>query len=55
MTRTVCPECFEGAHGQCVGQGCYCACQLEIEVPQEVECDHGFIRSMCELCEQEEQ
>lgn len=32
---TVCPECYEGAHGQCIGQGCYCLCQLDLEEPND--------------------
>lgn len=27
---TVCPECFYGFHSECIGQGCYCDCQLEV-------------------------
>jgi hypothetical protein len=55
MARTICPECYEGIHSQCIGQGCYCECQIPHDPPIEVECPHGFIRSMCEICEQEEQ
>lgn len=29
MANEICPECFEGIHGQCIEQGCYCDCQLE--------------------------
>lgn len=25
----VCPACFDGVHGECIGNGCYCECQLE--------------------------
>jgi hypothetical protein len=31
MANELCPECFEGAHSQCIGQGCYCDCQLPNE------------------------
>jgi hypothetical protein len=53
ILAAVCPECFHGAHGECILQGCYCECQLP--EPLELECEHGFVRSMCEQCEQEEQ
>lgn len=52
---TICPECYDGAHGDCIGQGCYCTCQLPGDEVGEVECIHGLVRSMCEQCEQEEQ
>lgn len=28
VKQVVCPECFEDAHSQCIGQGCYCDCQM---------------------------
>jgi len=28
MSGAICPECYDGAHSQCIGQGCYCDCQL---------------------------
>ena len=31
----VCPGCFDGAHGECIGNGCYCDCQLDLEGPRE--------------------
>ena len=52
--REICPECAAGFHRQCIEQGCYCECTV-VEVPPEVECPHGLVRSMCEQCEQEEQ
>ena len=56
MSRTLCPECYAGCHGECIGQGCYCDCQLDEEyLMEEVECPHGLVRSLCEMCEQEEQ
>jgi len=55
MAKTVCPECYDGVHSECIGQGCYCSCQLDVEGPRDVECEHGLVRSMCEQYEQEEQ
>lgn len=55
---TVCPECYDGFHSQCIGQGCDClACRREdANIPYGyLECIHGFVREFCELCEQEEQ
>jgi hypothetical protein len=54
MGGEICENCFEGFHGQCIEEGCYCECQL-VEVPPEIECPHGLVHSMCEQCEQEEQ
>lgn len=31
MAGEICPECFDGAHRQCIGQGCYCDCQIPNE------------------------
>jgi hypothetical protein len=51
-----CSACDVGMHGHCVGQGCDCPCQLDTEyLPDEAECPHGIVRSLCEQCEQEEQ
>jgi hypothetical protein len=47
--------CFHGICEACIGSGCYCDCQLPDDESREVECEHGFVRSMCEQCEQEEQ
>lgn len=27
--RSVCPDCYDGHHSGCIGNGCYCDCQLE--------------------------
>jgi hypothetical protein len=54
LAVTVCAECIHGMHQVCIRQGCYCPCQLP-EDTQERECIHGYVRSMCEQCEQEEQ
>jgi hypothetical protein len=29
-TRPICPACYDGAHGHCILQGCYCLCQWEV-------------------------
>lgn len=55
MIGAICPECWEGCHDGCIGQGCYCDCQIPDDETGESECIHGFVRSMCEQCEQEEQ
>jgi hypothetical protein len=55
MANEVCPACFDGVCGECTGSGCYCDCQLPSDVTREIECIHGLVRSMCEVCEQEEQ
>jgi len=31
MPREVCPECYAGMHVECIGQGCYCDCQFDLE------------------------
>jgi len=38
MAGAICPECWDGAHGECIGQGCYCTCQLEDEIDDGVPC-----------------
>jgi len=57
LLATVCSDCFSGFHDKCIGQGCYCECGLCGIVGDETEweCVHGYVRSMCEQCEQEEQ
>lgn len=27
--RSVCPDCYDGFHSGCIGNGCYCNCTLE--------------------------
>jgi hypothetical protein len=29
MSGAVCPACYDGVCGECIGAGCYCDCQLE--------------------------
>lgn len=57
MTGAICPNCWDGVHDECIGNGCYCDCQWEAEEIEDraIECEHGLVRSMCEQCEQEEQ
>lgn len=31
MAGEICPECFHEIHSACIGNGCYCDCQLDIE------------------------
>ena len=31
MSGEICPECASGVHKECIGQGCYCDCQIEPE------------------------
>lgn len=28
LNRVRCAGCLDGAHGECIGQGCYCDCQV---------------------------
>lgn len=35
MAHTLCPNCYDGAHNECIEQGCYCQCQLNQETTDD--------------------
>lgn len=34
----ICPACYDGIHTKCIGQGCDCGCDFDIEQDETVTC-----------------
>ena len=43
---TVCPECFDGSHSHCIGQGCECECNEEAFLDPSLEDDLENFREL---------